>query len=553
MTSAAYVRFADASAIPQSEPLPGQQQNNAGGFSFAVDDWTRLDRFLVLGSENSAYYVSSRTLTRDNAAAILRLLDTDPLRVVDRVVAISEAGRAPKNDPALFVLALALASKEARARQAAREALPRVARIGTHLLNLAAYVDGLRGWGRGLRTAFADWYLLQPVERLVYQAIKYQARDGWAQRDLLRLTHPKTADPMRNAIFYWIVKGWESVGDAPHPDRVLARIWAVERAKRLENTAAGRRELIRLIDTYDLPREAIPTELLNHADVYEALLQRMPMTAMLRNIATMTRIGLIAPNSMAAATVAKRLRDGERLRRARIHPLQVLVALTTYSTGTTRREQGYTPVQTICDALDAAFGLAFEAVEPANVPLVLALDVSGSMGSGTIAGCPGITPAVGSAAMAMVTARTEPRYALTAFSHEMVPVTINGTDSLKTVTRRLAAIPMGGTDCSLPMLWALENKIEADAFVVYTDNETWAGKVHPVKALAQYRARMGRPARLVVVGMTATEFSIADPDDAGMLDVVGFDTAAPSLISRFCAGRDVVELAPLTEADVDAA
>ena len=72
-----------------------------------------------------------------------------------------------------------------------------------------------------------------------------------------------------------------------------------------------------------------------------------------------------------------------------------------------------------------------------------------------------------------------------------------------------------------------------DTFVIYTDNETWAGRVHPAQALRAYRNARGIPAKLVVVGMTSTGFSIADPDDAGMLDVVGFDTATPPVISDF--------------------
>ena len=70
------------------------------------------------------------------------------------------------------------------------------------------------------------------------------------------------------------------------------------------------------------------------------------------------------------------------------------------------------------------------------------------------------------------------------------------------------------------------------AFVIYTDNETWAGQIHPVQALQTYRERTGA-AKLVVVGMASNGFSIADPDDADMLDVVGFDTAAPGLIADF--------------------
>ena len=58
----------------------------------------------------------------------------------------------------------------------------------------------------------------------------------------------------------------------------------------------------------------------------------------------------------------------------------------------------------------------------------------------------------------------------------------------------------------------------------------------PVQALQEYRRKLGIPAKLVVVGMTANGFSIADPNDGGMLDVVGFDAATPQLISDFIAG-----------------
>ena len=80
---------------------------------------------------------------------------------------------------------------------------------------------------------------------------------------------------------------------------------------------------------------------------------------------------------------------------------------------------------------------------------------------------------------------------------------------------------MGGTDCALPMKWALNHKVEADVFVVYTDSETWAGEPHPAQALRCYRDKMGIAAKMIVVGMTSNGFSIADPNDAGMLDVEG--------------------------------
>jgi 60 kDa SS-A/Ro ribonucleoprotein len=167
-----------------------------------------------------------------------------------------------------------------------------------------------------------------------------------------------------------------------------------------------------------------------------------------------------------------------------------------------------------------------------------------------IAGMP-ITPKVASAAMAMVTARTEPNYLVTAFSSSATPghgyptwgrggsedgitaLDITPKMRLDDIVRKVSGLPFGGTDCSLPMLHALEKKIPIDTFVVYTDNETWAGNIHPHQALERYRQATGRNAKLIVVGMTATDFTIADPNDAGMLDVVGFNTAAPRVMADF--------------------
>jgi 60 kDa SS-A/Ro ribonucleoprotein len=102
--------------------------------------------------------------------------------------------------------------------------------------------------------------------------------------------------------------------------------------------------------------------------------------------------------------------------------------------------------------------------------------------------------------------------------------------------KAVSNLPFGGTDCALPMLHALEKGLKVDAFVVYTDSETWAGTIHPVQALREYREKTGIPAKLVVVGMVSNGFSIASPNDGGMLDVVGFDAAAPAVIADFIRG-----------------
>src|SRR5262245_56457212 len=182
-----YARIFSRRRTPQSEPVAGTVVNSARGYAFPVDDWIRFDRFLVLGSEGGSYYAGERELTRDNAASVIRCIAADGVRMVARIVEVSGRGRAPKNDPALFALALAAALGDEATKRAAFAALPKVARTGTHLFQFAEAVQAMRGWGRGLRRAIAGWYLTRPVDELAYQAVKYPQRNGWSHRDLLRL------------------------------------------------------------------------------------------------------------------------------------------------------------------------------------------------------------------------------------------------------------------------------------------------------------------------------------------------------------------------------
>ena len=551
----AYLNYGGTRKTPQSQPIPGRTdmvEGNAGGSVFPVDDWKRLDRFLVLGSTSGHYYASPQKLTAENADAVIRCIKKDGVRVVDRVVEVSEGGQAPNNDPALFVLAMCSSESLADVvtRRIAFDSLPRVARIGTHLYHYASFVKNFRGFGRGLRTAIAAWYNQRDTDSLAYQACKYQQRDGWSHRDLLRLSHPKTSDVAKNAAYKWIVSK-ELSDEMP---RILMDFHTVNREDMNVVTLA------RIIREGRLPREAIPTKWLNDVDVWAALLENMPTTAMIRNLGKMTSIGLLAPMSDGANRVVKQLGNQTILRLARVHPISILVALTTYQQGHgVRGKLTWEPVSQIVDALDEAFYLTFDNVEPANKNTMLALDVSRSMifDSAMIANT-FISARVGSAAMALVTARTEPNHVFTIFSSGGTDFGARGKSKLNTlayrggtgistidisprqrlddVVKRVSGLPFGGTDCALPMLYALEWKLKIETFIVYTDSETWAGDIHPVQALQQYRQKMGIPAKLIVCGMTSGGFTIADPNDAGMLDVVGFNTATPKLINDFSRG-----------------
>jgi len=545
-----YGRLYSTRKTPQTEKIPGSAQvpNSAGGFSFAVSPWQMLDRFLILGSEKGSYYADEKKLTAKNAEGVLGLIKIDGPRVVRRIVDVSDQALAPKNDPAIFALAMCLKHGDEETRRLAAAMTPKVCRIGTHIFQLAENVKAFGGWGPVTRRAIRNWYENYRADPLALMTVKYQQRNGWSHRDLLRKAHP-VSQVERGPIYRWVTHGkpdafevkratkrGERIDKYPAvPDALPEIIKGFERMQ----AAPSPLEAASLIAQYGIPRECVPTNLLNSPEVWEALLmsgQGMPYTAMIRNLGKMASIGLLAPMSAAESYVVSRLANKEGMKKARVHPLGILLAQSVYSGGRgIRGSLTWQPSPKVIDALNDAFYESFQHIVPTGMRTLLAIDVSSSMDGGSVAGTP-LTCREAAAAMAMVTARTEPQYGMLAFAERLVQVPISPKTRLDDAVKIMQRFPFGGTDCALPMIWADQHDTQVDAFVVYTDSETWAGTMHPTQALQRYREHQKIPAKLAVVAFTANEFTIADPNDFGMMDFVGFDASAPALLADFIRG-----------------
>lgn len=529
-------------------PLPDQIENNAGGYYYAIDDWARLDRFLMLGTESGTYYVNAPKLTKENSAIVLKLLDEDPNRVMGRVVELSTEGRLPKNDTALFVLALAASHNNLDVRRRALYLLPKIARTGTHLLTFVDIVTNMRGWGSSLKKGIAEWFTsVSSVggDKLAYQMVKYNQRGGWAMRDLLRLSHPKVSDLGHLSILFdWITH--------PKKDEAILRacqLYSIIRGKyeAQEAVELGKlSELPCIIKQYNLPREALPTEALNDKGVWEALLDQMPITAMIRNLGKMSAIELLAPwemlgerrisaqkNSSVVDFVVEKLTNQEILKDGRVHPMQLLLALRTYAQG--KGELGklsWTPVPAIIEALDKAYDLSFNNVEPTNKRILVAMDLSGSMDQ-KCAGSPVLSSLEAAAAMAVLLVRTEPQIVTIGFDTNVYETGITKSQRLDDVIMRCRQVAGGGTDLAAPIAYALARNFFLDAIVIITDNETWAGKEHAQQALARYRATINPMAKIIVISSAANGGSIINPKDELAMGIAGFDPNIPQLISDF--------------------
>jgi len=541
---------------------PDQVQNNAGGYVFKADDWVRLDRFLILGNEAGTYYASEKDMTIENYDIVRNLIQANGAKVVDRICEISKSRRAAKNLPAIFALAVCSVFGDQATRTYANRRMREVCRFSTDMFRWVDIVNTLKQGkhGKGLHRALGWWYVSNPVRDLTYQVCKYPHRktdemeQAWSHRDILRLikigpnrkTRRGTPDVALlrpsvkyDHVFNYAVNGRTGFDDekfaALNDDEELRYIYGHEMAKQTKDANT----MVRLIKDYRLTLESVPNNLLTPA-VWKALLVDMPMNALVRNMNRMTAACIFEPMSNELHLACDKLTNEEQIQRAGLHPMNILKAHRQYAQGHgDKGDLQWTPVQKIMDALDDAFDKAFACVEPSGKAILTAIDMSGSMQGSCCNGCQLIDAATATAVMAMVVARREKNSHIIGFHDALESrLSLSAKDTLETATQKMDRLrQFRGTDCSLPIMYALQKNIKVDAFVIMTDGETWAGHQHPFQALQEYRRRMNPQTRCVVVAFSATGFSIMPPEDSLTLNIAGLDTATPQLISDFAAGR----------------
>lgn len=544
-----YSKITNKTTEQKRKAIPGQIENNAGGYVFQVDDMNLVNRFLIMGTECGSYYVSEKELTYQVSDKIKSIIEARGKEVVDLIVKVSNEGLAPKNDPALFLLALCSASENKETRKYALSNLWRVARIPTHLYHFVTYMKNHRGLGRLADQALEKWFNNKESLNLAFSLTKYASRDGWSARDLLRLAKPKPKSEAHKLIYNYVT--WtekkreagkeylienESVRAASEDNRKV-----VDYLRNIELVKSGKlseKEIVKLVKENRFPMEVIPTDK-QTAKVYEAVLESAGMTWIIRNLGNLSKQEvLVEGNWDVIKFITDKLTSEKELEKARIHPINVLAALKTYESGRGfKGSNTWNPVSKVVGALDQAFYKSFKFVEPTNKRYYIGVDCSGSMFGATVNGMPYLDAATVAACFAMTVLRREPFSLIKGYNHTMQDIRVNENSSLAEVINIMDKVSWGSTDCSLPILDAMEKVIKVDVFVNITDNETWAGRVHPFQALKQYRQKMGIDAKMITLATSVSNFTIADPSDKGMMDIAGFSSEVPQIISMFAKGE----------------
>lgn len=519
---------------PQTQPIPGREsemiQGRSGGWMFNAGIWQMLRRCLLIGTAQNTYYAGKKELTEDFVAVLQQAIAENPSKVAEEILYASD-GRAINNSAPILALVLLSMGETPEAKQAFQEIFPQVVRTGSHFYEWLNYTKSLRGFGKIVREVGKTWLSREDVKGLAYQLLKYQQRQGFSHRDALRLFHVKPPTEEHRQLFEWVVKGWEEL-PTEIPSDVLAQIWWYEWLKR--NPDQTHEAITKGHLTHEM---AAPVGKMDQ-QAWQLLFKEMPIGAMLRNLGSLTELGVLRADEGAnLERVEAVLNNKEYLRKGRIHPIDVLKALKTYQSGGRlgRSKKNWTPVPRIVDILEKAVELSFEVVKPTGKVFMHAVDVSGSMG-GLIADM-GLSCCEVATTMALVTAKAETNYMIRGFATDFRDLDITAKDSFSSAVGKASNQNFGGTDASVAYEWMIKHKFKADVVCFWTDSESWAGYKHPSQALAKYRKKVNPKVKAVYVTLAPYQITLVDPKDPMSWDLAGFDPSTPRIIQMLATGE----------------
>ncbi len=519
---------------PQIQPIPGREaemiRGRSGGFMFNAGIWKLLRRCLLIGTAQSTYYAGQSELTEDFVAVLNQAIATDPRQVADEILYASD-GNAINQSAPIFALVLLSMGESRQAKKAFQEIFPQVVRTGSHFYEWLSYTKSLRGFGAIIRAVGKNWLTNSDVKSLAYQLLKYRQRHGFTNRDALRLFHVKPPTISHQLLFNWVVKGWEDLpAEIPAPE--LAQIWWYEWLKRNPEQT-----YLAIAQGHLTHEMAAPIGIMDK-QAWQLLFQEMPIGALLRNLGSLTEIGILAPNELEnLARVEAILNHKDHLRKGYIHPISVLKALKTYqSQGKLgRTHKTWHPVDKIVEILEKAVEMSLEIIEPTGKVFMHAIDVSGSMSS--LVTSVGLSCCEIATVMSLVTAKAEKHYAIRGFATEFRNLKISHQDSFSSAMTKASNQNFGGTNASVAYEWMIDHNFKADVICFWTDSESWVGYPHPSQALKKYRDQINRHIKAVYITLAPDRITLVDPSDPLSWDLAGFDPGIPRLIQMLAIGE----------------
>ncbi len=508
-------------------------RNLAGGRAYGLAPKHALAQLAATGCFNGSYYADAE----QQLATLLALVaEVDDNLFLAKLAVYSRERAFLKDMPAALLVVLSKRDP-ALFRRAFERVVDngRVLRTMFQMIRSGAF--GRKSLAYALQRAFQRWLNGASVGQLLSASIGNDP----SLRDVLRLARPTPTDNARRALFGWLtgkdVAKWApaTADDLPEEVRALNAYRAAQTED--EQVAILERSRFR----WDLLADAA-----RGPRVWKAIARQMGAQALRMNLNTLLRHDVFKDDAETGAYVADRLGDAEEIRRSRQFPYQFFAA------HLNAEKEVPEPIR---DALGRAAEIACGNVPELPEPVVIGLDVSGSMGSAvTGARGRGATSKVRcvdvAALFAAALLRRNPGSVVIPFDTRAHQVEIGPEESILDVAARLARFGGGGTDCSLPLADA-NTRLASRPFagcVLVSDMESWVGtgRHGSTAVLTQWQAFTANQTRLhgqewagprlVCINLQAGTTAQA-PERSDVLNVGGFSDAVFTVVSSFIADQ----------------
>lgn len=524
-----------------SKPIPGKRKfmkkNLAGGYAFKATDGVALRRWLLTGSDSNAYYQKKNELTDLNVELLVEMVSKDCELVKDEILYATNFGL---NNHAPILALVYLSMGWFQAKKNFVMIFPQVIRTASQLYEFMSYTRALRGMGKVIHKAIKNWLEGKKVEDLEYQFLKYQNRYGFTGRDVLRMIKPVPAEKERSDLYKWIVGKANNDEDYVEIARSgLHKIIVYDTMKNGDKTSES--DVINWIRHHKLTHEMIPANITRTKGVWNALFEKMPVGATVRNLGNLTEKGIF--DKYENISILKDRFNKSSLGHGKIHPLALLSALKIYQNGggLGKSTLYWEPNARVSDLLNDAIIDAFDMIEPTGKFFFHAIDISPSMTTKMNSTLWMMACDI-AATMALATVKVEDNYFIGGFARSFanLPSITKNTafyDVMDHNYLRNLDINWSGTDASTVYQYAIDNKMKVDVFCLWTDGESWAGD-YPCEVLKEYRRKINPEARAVYITLVpyADKITLVDPDDKKSYDICGFSSENIKLIQTIAKG-----------------
>ena len=491
-----------SSQMPAADTL-----NEAGGKAYALGPRLTLAQYAATGCLNGTFYASAGT----QLDTVLKMAAACDAEFVAKTAVFARQRGFMKDVPALLAAHLAQ-----RDPILLRKVFDRVIDDGKMLRNfvqiIRSGVTGRKSLGTAPKRLVQRWLTARTDDQLLRASVGQQP----SLADVVKMVHPKPNSPQRQALYGWLCSR------KVEADLLPPLVQAFEAFKESREAAA-------------VPD--VPFQMLTALELGPAHWSQIARTASWQttrmNLNTFARHGVFTGPDLTRL-IAERLRDADKVRKARVFPYQLMAAYANVSADVPGE---------VKEALQDAMETATQNVPSIAGKVWILPDVSGSMQSPVTGHRPGATSTVRCLDVAaLVTAcflRTNRGAEVLPFTDRLVPVVLNPRDTVMTNAAKLAALPPGATDCAVPLAEMNRRKAKGDLVLIVSDNESWAGRqTGPASALmVEWEAfRKRNPgAKLVCLDIQPHASSQA-PERADVMNIGGFSDSVFELIASYADG-----------------